>query len=313
MSQLTYIPTGWHNHNRPFQYIVEGPSNYGIAPASAVMVAAPLIDDVTRNFTRLILQYYGDNTYTYYKSIDQGLNKQWMAKFAPFDTVLLILCTKLPNYPSPADNLANSLAFLRSWNQSVGAYTQTEHFEAFLGTRARAVDIVVNGGRIDTSIDFISRKITKPSTTNPFTTPTMKTFGDITLTPWTHIDNGSLPLSINSIAYPNENFHINWANAMQGGEGRRYNGSRLIDNNHIMKQRITGDYIVTVGKDLNLEGHFDDVALAPVPLVYNIKPAAMVITLGGTDHTTRAAAEQAESDDEWKLNMNYTAKTATIT
>jgi hypothetical protein len=313
MSQLTYIPSGWHNHVRPFQYVVEGVANYGVIPNSATTTAAPLIDDVTRNFQRLILDYYGDNTYTYYKPLDQGLNFQWMAKFAPFDTALLILCTKLPNYPSPADNLANSLSFLRSWQQSLGAYTQTEHYEAYSGTRARSVDITINGGRIDTSIDFISRKITKPNTVNPFTgSPVLKQFSDITLSPWTHIDNGSLPLTINSIAYPNENFHINWANALQGGEGRRYNGSRLIDNNHLMKQRITGDYIVTLGKDLNLEGHFDDVALSSVPLVYAVKPASMTITLTGTDHVSRAAAEQAESDDEWKINNTFKAKLAVI-
>jgi len=271
------------------------------------MVVAPLIDEVTPNFSKMINKYYGDNTYTYFKPQQIGLRYAWTAKFAPIDNVLIILVTKKPNYSAATDNQASSVYFLRSWNQSVGAYALVEHFQGYGGSRARSLDQTINGGRVDTSIDWISQLITKPSTTNPLTTPTMKQFSDITATPLAHVDSGSLPLTVNAIAYPQENFHITVTNRLVNGEGRAYNGSLVIDNNHVMGQEFSGDYLTVVGKDLNLEGHFDNVALASVPMVYSVKAATLTWTMTSVDHKTLSIAESASSEDEWKLNLAWDA------
>jgi len=307
-SQLTYLPTGWHNHSRPFQYVAEALNAYATPAASPVMIVCPLIDDVTLNFENQITKVYGDNSTTYFKPLLLGKRYNWTAKIAPADIVLQLLCTKKPNYAAITDNLASSLYFLRSWLQSVGAYSFTEHFQGYAGSRCTNWDLVINGARVDITIAMVSQLITKPNATNPLTTPTMKAFSDITSIGFSNIDGGSLPLTVNSIAYPQENFHANVNNHMINGSGRAYNGSMVLDNNHIFKQDFSGDYIVPVGKDLNLEGHFDNVALSSVPMVYAVKPATMTITITEADHKTLSVAQSASSDDEWKLNLAFDCK-----
>jgi len=179
------------------------------------------------------------------------------------------------------------------------------------GTRAESVSMTVNQGIIDTAISFISREIIKPQTTNPLPgTPVMKAFSDITTTPWTHVDNGSLPLSVNSITYPTDNFTINWANALNN---KPYNGSKVIDTNKCMKQHITGTFMGVVGKDLNLEGFFDNVALSNIPLSYAIKPASMSISLTDVNLKIMDKAQTAAGEEEWKMDISFDARLASIT
>lgn len=310
-SQLTFIETGWHNHVRPFQYIQELLNSYGTPAASAAMVAAPLFMDVTQTYERLTNQYFGDNTYTYFRAQDLGGRYRWTAKFAPFDSVFFKLCTKLPDYTSINDNLAAALSFLRSWQQSAGAYSLVEHFEGLHGTRANQVNQSVNAeGIVESDISFISRFITKPNTVNPFTTPTMVNFASISTTPWTNIDNGSLPLSVNSVTYPTDSYSISIANALND---KAYNGSKILDTNKLMKQHITGSFMGVVGKDLNLEGFFDNVSLSNIPLSYAVKPATFTWTLTDVNLKTMEKAQSASSEDEWRLNISFDARVQSIT
>jgi hypothetical protein len=311
MSQLTFIETGWHNHTRPFQYVLEGLSGFGTTPTSATMVIAPMMNDVTETYTRLTNQHFGDNSYTYFRAQDLGLRWGWNVKFAPSDIVLIKILTKLPNYTTPTDNLANSATYYRAWNQGAAAYTLAEHHQALKGTRCKTFDLVINGGIIDITADMSSRQVTPQSTTQVLPgTPVLKAFSDITVTPWTHVDNGSLPLQVNSVTYPQDNFHLNIANALNE---KAYNGSRLIDTNKVMKQTVTGDFMAVVGKDLLLEGFFDDVALANVPLVYAVKPASATVNLTDVNLKVMSKTQSGGADDEWRLNISFDARLQTIT
>jgi hypothetical protein len=80
-----------------------------------------------------------------------------------------------------------------------------------------------------------------------------------------------------------------------------------------MKQTISGSFMGVVGKDLNLEGFFDDVALSNIPLSYAVKPATMTWSLTRVNLKTMEKAQSATSEDEWRLNIAFTAGTEAIT
>lgn len=310
-SQLTFIETGWHNHVRPLQYIQELLNSYGTPAASATLVAAPIMMELNQTYERLTNQYFGDNTYTYFRAQDLGGRYRWTCKFAPFDSVFFKLCTQLPNYSSINTNLAAALSYLRSWMQSAGAYTLVEHFESLVGSRASNVAQSINNeGIVESDITSISRIITKPSTTNPFTTPTMVDFTAFSTTPWTNVDNGSLPLSVNSVTYPTDSYTIAIVNGLND---KAYNGSAILDSNKLMKQHITGSFVGVVGKDLNLEGFFDNVALSNIPISYAVKPASFTWSLTNCNLKIMEKAQAASSEDEWRMNINYDAKAQSIT
>lgn len=315
-TQLTFIETGWEQHVNPFQYYVEDLDGFAEIKASPVFVACPLVSDVNIQYQKLVETYFGDNDYNRYKILPMG-NRYKMTglKFAPYDTTFLKLITTLPDYSSPATNLASSLSFLRSWNQSVGSYSLVKHYQLYKGCRAEMVDINIAGGLIEISCDFSVTKIDTPITTADagLTTPTIIDMASITGTQWTHIDNNQLPFRVNSVDYPVERFRVTIQNQLTGGSGKAYNGSSYIDTNRVRKRTISGEFTVPVGKDLAIEGYFDAATLPLYTSWYKVKPSAAQIDLTEVALENLGQAQSARNPEEFVNVVGFSAKTFALT
>jgi hypothetical protein len=303
-SQLTFIPTGWHNHVRPFQFATEALSGFGQVAASTNFTAQPLVTDVDENYEILSEKVMGDNLYTYYKHAFLGDRYTLSAKYAIFDINFMNLCTKQPNYTSPSDNLASSLTLVRSFQQSTGAYTLSEHFMGYQGSRAESVTLgIAADGKINLGVDFSVRQIRGPMASLGYATPVfVNDFSGYTAVPWTHLDAGQLSFSYNGVTYVMDNMEVNWANSLLN---KAYPGSRLIDTNHCFHQDITGTFEVVVGKDLVIEGKFDSATMDILNGTQKIKDTVSTLNLNQIKLNTMAKTQVAGANEEWRLKVGF--------
>lgn len=303
-SQLTFIPTGWHNHVKPFQYAVEALSGFGQVASSTSFIAQPLVTDADENEEILSEKVMGDTQYTYYKHAFLGNRYTVSTKHAIFDTTFANLCTKPPNYTSPSDNLASSITLVRSFKQSVGAYTLTEHFMGYQGSRAENVTLgIAADGKINLAIDWSVREIRGPATTLGYTTPTfVNDFSGYTLVPLTHLDSGQLSFTYNAVTYVMNTFEVTWANSLLN---KAYPGSRLIDTNHCFHQEITGTVEVVVGTDIIIEGLFNSATMTINSGVQKIKSGVSQLNLTNIKLNTLAKNHVAGANEEWLLKLGF--------
>ena len=303
-SQLTFIPTGWHNHVKPFQYAVEALSGFGQVASSTTFTAQPLVTDADENLEMLSEKVMGDNVYTYYKHAFLGDRYTLSTKHAIFDTTFINICTKPPNYASPADNLASSITLVRSFQQSIGAYTLTEHFMGYQGSRAENVTLSISAdGKTNLSIDWSIREIKGPTTSLGYTTPTfVSDFTGYTAVPLTHLDVGQLSFSYNAVTYVMDTFEITWANSLLN---KAYPGSRLIDTNHCFHQDIGGTVEIVVGKDLVIEGLFTSATMTINNATQKISQAPSTLNLTAVKLNTLGKSQVAGSNEEWKMKLGF--------
>ena len=303
-SQLTFIPVGWHNHVKPFQSAVEALSGFGQVAGSTVFSAQPLVTDVDENYEEQSEKVMGDNLITYYKHAFLGNRYTLSTKHAIFDINFINLCTKPPNYSSPTDNLASSQTLVRSYQQSTGAYTLSEHFMGYQGCRPESVTLGINSeSKINLAIDWSVREIRGPATTLGYTSPTfVNDFSGYTLVPLTHLDSGQLSFTFNAVTYVIENFEINWANSLLN---KAYPGSRLIDTNHCFHQDITGSFEVVVGKNLVFEGLFNDAVMTIFNGAQKIKDTVSTLNMNQIKLNTMAKNQVAGSNEEFRLKVGF--------
>lgn len=305
-SQLTFIPTGWHNSVKPFQYAVEALSGFGQVASSTSFTAQPLVTEVDENFQIVSEKVMGDNAYTYYKHAFLGNRYKLSTKHAIFDVTFANLCTKPPNYSAPTDNLASSITLVRSFKQSLNAFTLTEHFMGYQGSRAENVTLSINSeGKINLAIDWSIRQMRGPLASLSYTTPTfVADFSGYSAVPLTHLDAGQLSFTYNAITYVMDSFEITWANSLLN---KAYPGSRLIDTSECFHQDITGNFVIVTGKDLILEGAFDSASISFLNAVQKIKSGVSQLNMNAIKLETLDRSQQAGANEEWKIKVGFEA------
>lgn len=303
-SQLTFIPAGWHNHVKPFQSAVEALSGFGQVAGSTTFSAQPLVTDADEEAEHLTEKVMGDNRYTYYKHAFLGDRYTLKTKHAIFDINFINQCTKQPNYSAPTDNLASSLTLVRSFQQSTGAFTLSEHFMGYQGSRAENVKLSIDAeSKWNLEIDWIVRQMRGPVASLGYTSPTFVTnFAGYTAVPLTHLDAGQLSFTYNAVTYVMNNFEITWANKLNA---KSFPGSRLIDTSECFGQEITGSFEIVVGKDLVFEGKFDSATIDFLNAVQKIKTGVSQLNLNGMFLHTLKRSQVAGSDDEWRLQIEF--------
>jgi hypothetical protein len=308
-SGITFPLTGHWQLTKPIQYVAEGitPATFGVTPtASPTFLLAGAITDITEGININATQYRTLGTRSYYKNLSYGHAYTFELGFSPDNHTLL-------KYGSEEEvgvgTIAESLTFLKAIKMN-SAGTLVEHFIFYRGSRMNVLDISIAGQMVEVNTSWLCRQISTPSITSGLTTPVFKAKGDLTQTPWTHLQNGTNPLTLNSVVYPCTQFHINWNNNIAVDQ---VNGQDLVDQLTQGNRDITGDFTVVVGNTL-LEA---DLHANPTPArtgVYVLKSTATTSTINLTNLsiTQASPALRAGDSDTWKIQYNFVAENAVI-
>ena len=298
---LTYPQTGHWNITRPIQYTIEGttPATYGVTPTSSpsftVAGAIQEIQDIpiAQSFIKRQL-----GKREYYKNLLTKHMVTFELKFAPYNITLMNYGAAVANGAGTVDE---SLTFMKAKKVNV-AGTLTEQFYLYKGCVMGSLDINVAGKEVEVTSQWVAQQKTGPAA-HGLTTPTLRTFSDVSSTPWTHLDNGTNPLTINAVTYPCTKFHINFNNNLAIDDD--VNGDDLISKPQQGNRDITGDFEVIVGKDFALEGSVNSGATLPAySASYVLKTATATITL--TDLSIKQYTEGEKSDESKSTRIPFT-------
>jgi len=309
-SNLQFPLSGHWSISKPIQYVEEGVTNatYGVTPAAPVFQLAGAVQDISDTHSRETFMKRVVGLRTRYKELLLKDRYTFELKFAPFNSTLIKYGTEDAVGTGTA---AASLTFARIQKLN-NAGTLTDSFTFYKGCRCTSMDINVAGNSIvECTSSWVARQKTVPVFTanGGLTTPTWKEFADLTATPWTHIDGGAAPLTIDGVTYPVTQFHINWNNNLSIDD---LTGSRFIDNNEQANKDVSGDFTVIVGKNLLLETKMDTFPLPADTASYILKTSTSTITMTGLSLTQAADAQRAEDNTSWRIPYTFTCATASV-
>ena len=310
MSGITFPLSAHYWISKPIQYVEEGltGSTFGVIPASPVFNLCGAVQELTDtpSVESFIKRTVGQRTY--YKNLLTKHRYTFELKFAPFNNTFMKYGSEAP---VGAGTIAASLAIARVQKLN-NAGTLADSFVFYKGCRCTSLDINVAGKEVEATMSFVAKTKTIPVFTanGGLATPTWKEFSDLTGTPWTHLDGGTLPLTIDGVTYPCQSFHINWNNSLSIDD---VNGSEFIDENKAGNQDVTGDFTIFVGKDFNLE---TDMQTNPMPAVsasYVLKTASSTITMTDLSLKQATDAQRADTGESYRIPFTFECKSATLT
>ncbi len=309
VSSITYPVSGQWEVTHPLQYFVEGttPATFGVTPTSSpVGVLAGAMQDIsdTPVSESFIKRTIGKREF--YKNLLTKHKVTFELKFAPYNVTLMKYGSEPAN---AAGTIAESLTFLKGVRfNSAGSLAQ--HWILFKGCRMASLDISVAGKEVEVSSAWVAQRKIPIATTHGLTTPDLRTFADLTATPWVHLDNGTNPLTLDGVTYPCVQFHCNWNNNLAVDDD--VNGDEWISQSTQGNRVITGDFTLIVGKDTKLE-----TAMAANPLPawtgsYVLKAATATINF--TELSVKQATDGFSSEDNktWRIPYTFEAKNALI-
>jgi hypothetical protein len=308
-SGITFPLTGHWQITKPIQYVAEGitPATFGVTPTAAPQfLLAGAITDITEGININSTMYRTLGTRSYYKALSYGHAYTFELAFSPDNHTLL-------KYGSEEDNgvgtIGESLTFLKAMKMNA-AGSLVEHFIFYKGCRMNVLDISIAGQMVAVNSSWLCRQITTPATSSGLTTPGFKIKSDLTGRPWTHLENGTNPLTINAVTYPCTQFHINWNNNIAVDQ---VNGQDLVDQLTQGNRDITGDFTVVVGNTV-LEA---DLNVNPMPArsgtyVLNSTATTSTITLTNLSVTQTSPALKAGDSNTYKIQYNFSAENAVI-
>lgn len=306
---LTFPASAQYYISKPIQYVEEGTtgSTFGVIPAAPTFLLPGVVQSLSDTVSAETFKKRTVGQRGYYKNLLTKSRATFELKFAPYNSTFLKYGSEAPN---GTGTIAASLAFAKVQKLN-NAGVLADSFTFYKGCRCTSLDINVAGKEVECTMSFVAKQKTVPVFTanGGLTTPTWKEFADLTATPWTHLDGGTSPLTINSVTYPATNFHVNWNNNLSIDD---LNGSQFIDNNISGNQEVTGDFTIIVGKDFALE---TDIQTNPLPArsaSYVLKSATSTITFTDMSITQATDAQNSESNDSYRIGWTFEAKSATI-
>src|SRR6266487_307159 len=194
---MSYTPTGEWYIRKILQYVEE--TTFGTTPASPTFAQAGVVTDITNNTTIPETLYRQMGSRDPYKDVKFGEAYEFQLKFMPVDAVMMKYGV---NLAAGTGTVGKSLSLLMS--QDINT---TENYVLFRGARANTTDIeITETGPIMVTQTFKCKDISTPNTAHGLTTPVFA--GTIAAQPWSNVNGGSLPLTINSLTYDLARFKI---------------------------------------------------------------------------------------------------------
>ena len=194
---MSYTPTGEWYIRKLLQYVEE--TTFGTTPSSPVFAQAGVVQDITTNVNIPETLYRQLGSRDPYKDVKYGEAYDIQIKYMPVDAVMMKYGV---NLAAGTGTVGKSLTLLLS--QDINT---TENYVVMTGSRANTTDIeITETGPVMVTQTIKCKNITTPSTSHGLTTPTFA--GALASAPWTNINGGSLPLTINSLTYDCARFKI---------------------------------------------------------------------------------------------------------
>jgi hypothetical protein len=260
----------------PFMYTEE--STFALRKtASPVYTGVPIAGDLTIRQDGVPINVPIAGQHTIYRAQSAGKNYTLSFPIHPLSIAFLKYGIEKPNYNTPAGNINTPLQFLYKYKQAMGTAQLHDAWLYFLGCRASTTTLTQNPqSLLEATMEFMIREIEVPALdTAPVTSPTYANFSDFSGPVFQDSDGGNLPLSINSVAYPTDNFSLTVA---QGTFAKPYNGSGLADAILPGQYIATGTINIPIGQDLAQETAFAAANQTPVTMKYTFKTGVMVAT-----------------------------------
>jgi hypothetical protein len=194
---LSYTPTGEWYIRKLLQYVEE--TTFGTTPSSPAFTQAGVVQDITANVNIPETLYRQLGSRDPYKDVKYGEAYDIQIKYMPVDAVMLKYGV---NLAAGAGTVGKSLSLLIS--QDINT---TENYVLFTGARTNTIDIeITETGPVMVTQSIKMKNMSTPSSAHGLTTPTFA--GAIAAAPWTNINGGSLPLTINALTYDCARFKI---------------------------------------------------------------------------------------------------------
>lgn len=194
---MSYTPTGEWYIRKLLQYVEE--TTFGTTPSSPAFTQAGVVQDITANVNIPETLYRQLGSRDPYKDVKYGEAYDIQIKYMPVDAVMLKYGV---NLAAGAGTVGKSLSLLIS--QDINT---TENYVLFTGARTNTIDIeITETGPVMVTQSIKMKNMSTPSSAHGLTTPTFA--GAIAAAPWTNINGGSLPLTINALTYDCARFKI---------------------------------------------------------------------------------------------------------
>jgi hypothetical protein len=215
-------------------------------------------------------------------------------------------------YGSEVANLDTSLTFCIKYKQAAGTSAMNTYFMLLKGCKMNTMTMSVSAkGLVEVDTTWIVGEVTVPFTTANagLTTPTFPTFASITSPPFSNLDGGSTPFTMNSIARAVQEFSITWNNNLIPDA---FAGSGYLDALTTGQREFTGTFTVPVGQDLQLETALHDFPQVEVNADYIFKTGVVVTHITGLKVLSSAPNFSATANETLKHNFTWKAANATL-
>ena len=247
MSQIAFPLVTGASATNPFCWVQEPSTAFGTKiTSSPSYTAVAVAENVMGRIDNQMLDIFQAGSFYKYSQQTGGQNFPFTIAVQPQDINFIKIGTNAPNLTTPANTSAASYQFLMKYKQSLGTAALVDTYMFFLGCRPRTTRISVNPQqKVTVTMEWVARSFEISTATNGgLTTPTIPTLASITGPVIVDSDAGSLPLTIDSTAYPTDGFELNVDNGLIA---KPYNGSGKIDASFPGTHKITGNVNIPVG------------------------------------------------------------------
>lgn len=305
-NQIPYPLTTSSQQVNPWAYIEEPANALGVKlTASPAYTAIAVAGDVTRKIDDVEIDVRQAGAYTKYSTQSAGHDYDLNINLNPQTIGILKYGT------DPVTN-PQSLQFIRVYKQAEGTSALNTYYEFYLGFRCNTVGLSVSSrGLVTASMNWLGREIAKPTQTSGLTTPTIPTFASITGNVLSNVDNGNLPLTVNSVAYAVKEFNINWNNNVFADA---FNGSDegMVDAVTYGPIDISGSFTVPVGSSLTWETLLHDFPQSAVTAKYVVKQGTMVCNMTNFKALSRDSPVLAQPSSAMMNTIPFTCSAAVL-
>lgn len=199
---MSYVTTGAWNFLKIPQFVEE--TTFGTCPTAPTFTSCGAITDLAMTAEAGVITNRQLGSRDIYQDVKTAEIYQIVMKYQPYNTLFMRYGTELFNLTA-TDNISRSLSIL--WSQTING---VENFFLAQGCRTDKLDINVTEKMVEVTQTILAQKINTPATSFVLAggTGTPIYCAPNVGAPWSGLNGGSAPLTINALSYDTVTFKV---------------------------------------------------------------------------------------------------------